>query len=50
MITYEVDSLGYIQVENVGRVPTDPANRHYAAVLRAVEAGDAEINPYTAPE
>ena len=35
--------------KNVG-VPLDPANRHYAEIMRQVEAGELTIQEADAPE
>lgn len=49
MKEYQLNSKNCIDVDGIGCVPTDPKNRHYAAILREVEAGTAEILPYSPP-
>lgn len=48
MKTYQQTESGFV----IGRlhIPTDPRNRHYAQMLREVEAGEAEIVPASTPE
>jgi len=41
--------LATIEGQNLG-VPIDPANRHYAEIMRQVEAGTLVIQPADQPE
>ena len=41
--------IATIEGENLG-VPIDPANRHYAEIMRQVEAGTLVIQPADEPE
>ena len=41
--------IATIEGENLG-VPIDPANRHYAEIMRQVEAGTLTIQPADEPE
>ena len=53
---YAVDYSGNISCVNATidgitmSVPLDPANRHYAEIMRQVEAGELVIQPADTPE
>ena len=44
-VTNEITSIEATIGDKIWSVPIDPANRHYAEIMRQVEAGELTIEP-----